>query len=122
MLIEARGRAGPHLRAIVRQAERTSPGAFLTRMRGEAVDVHARRGEQGVRIGLGSGRCLDVDTAVLVTGSLAAAAIVDRADAGAPRGIHRLPSEGTPGALAEPVNALADALLSAVQAAQAPAA
>jgi hypothetical protein len=41
MLVEARGRAGPHLRGIVRHAERTSPGAFLTRLRGEATDVHA---------------------------------------------------------------------------------
>ena len=39
MLVEARGRAGPQLRGIVRQAESLAPGGFLTRLRGEAVDV-----------------------------------------------------------------------------------
>jgi hypothetical protein len=122
MLIEARGRAGPHLRAIVRQAERTAPGAFLTRMRGEAIDVHATSGENSVRVRLGSGRCLEIDRAVLVTGSVAAAAVETEVSGGPPLGVHLLPSEGTPEELAGPVVELAALLLADLVATRASAA
>jgi hypothetical protein len=122
MLIEARGRASPHLRGIVRHAERTSPGAFLTRLRGEAIDVHAVAREPRVRVRLRSGRCLDVDRAVLVIGSVAAAAVEREVVARPPTGVHLLPSEGTPEALGAPAAELAGFLLAAVQATRASAA
>ena len=103
MLVEARGRAGPHLKRIVRQAERTAPGAFLTRLRGEAVNVHATPGENTVRVRLASGRCLEIDRAVIVTGSVAATAVEGRAREGPPPGVHVLASEGTPEELKDQV-------------------
>ena len=109
MLVEARGRAGPHLRGILRQAERAAPGGFLTRLRGEALSL-ADRGDGRVRIGLRSGRVLDVDRAVVIVGSVAAAPLVETGQS-RPPGVHELPSEGTAEALAEPVEHVADSLV-----------
>jgi choline dehydrogenase-like flavoprotein len=122
MLIEARGRAGPHLRGIVRHAERTSPGAFLTRLRGEAIDVHAVPREPRVRIRLRSGRCLDADRAVLVIGSVAAASVGTGITTRPPAGVYLLASDGAPDVLAGPVDELVGSLLAQLQAARAPAA
>ena len=110
MLIEARGRAGPHLRGIVRQAERTAPGGFLTRLRGEAAELRTSPAGAGVRVGLRSGRCLEVDRAVVVVGSVAAEPLVETGQE-RPPGVHELPSEGTAEALHAPVEALAERLV-----------
>ena len=109
MLVEARGRAGPQLRGIVRQAESLAPGGFLTRLRGEAVDVADAPAARAVRVTLRSGRVLDVDRAVIVYGSVAAAAL----PAGPLQGsrVHSIPSEGDADALRPPVEALAGRLL-----------
>jgi hypothetical protein len=106
-LVEARGRADAHLRAVVRQAERMAPGAFLTRVRGEASWLAATpRG--GVRVMLDSGRVLDVDRAAIVTGSVAAGAIEHGP---LPPGAHALPSEASPDDLHAPVGRVAEMLL-----------
>ncbi len=106
MLIEARGRAAPRLRAVVRQAERVAPGAFLTRIRGEATTVGSAPGER-VRVVMRSGRTLDVDRAVVLTGSVAAGSL-DGLDVA---GVHALPSEGDDEELRLGVDALASVLI-----------
>ena len=106
MLIEARGRAGPRLRGVVREAERVARGAFLTRIRGRARAVGSAPGER-VRVVLDSGRTLDVDRAVALTGSVAAASL-DEVDVD---GVHALPSEGDDEALRRAVDALAAVLI-----------
>jgi hypothetical protein len=107
MLVEARGRAGAHLKAVVRQAERTAPGAFLTRLRGEASWIGVgRRG--GILVAMDSGRVLDVDRAVVVTGSLAAKAIED---ATLPPGAYALASDAPPEALQGPIARVAEAVI-----------
>ena len=110
MLIEARGRAGPRLRVVVGEAERVARGAFLTRLRGEAMAVGSAPGDR-VRLVLRSGRTLDVDRAVVLTGSVAAASldVIDVA------GVHELPSEGDNEALRRAVDALASALIDEVR-------
>ena len=110
MLIEARGRAGPRLRVVVREAERVARGAFLTRLRGEATTVGSAPGDR-VRVVLRSGRTLDVDRAVVLTGSVAAASL----DALDVAGVHALPSEGDDEALRLAVDALASALIDEVR-------
>lgn len=108
MLVEARGRAGPGLRGVVRQAERTARGAFLTRLRGEASWVTgAPRG--GVRLAMRSGRVLDVDRAAIVVGSVAAQAVEDEP---LPPGVTSIPSEGPEAQLHGPVEEAAALLLS----------
>ena len=110
MLIEARGRAGDHLKAVVRQAERAAPGAFLTRMRGEVVGVDESGG--GLRVWLRSGRVLDVGAAVVATGSVAASQL----DPGAlPPRVHLLPSDASPDELHGPVDEIAGAVLSGLE-------
>jgi choline dehydrogenase-like flavoprotein len=109
-LVEARGRAGPELRAVVRHAERMAPGAFLTRLRGEATAL-LPSANGGVRIVLSSGRVLEVEEAVVVTGSLAAAPL-ERDGQPVPDRVRLLPSEATLEQLREPVSLLADLLLS----------
>ena len=106
MLIEARGRAGPRLRGVVREAERVARGAFLTRIRGKARAVGRAPGER-VRVVLDSGRILDVDRAVVLTGSVAAASL-DEVDVA---GVHSLPSEADDEALRRAVDALAAVLI-----------
>jgi hypothetical protein len=86
------------------------------------MDVHAVPREPRVRVRLRSGRCLDVDRAVLVIGSVAAAGVEREVVARPPTGVHLLPSEGTPKALGAPAGELADRLLTAVQATRASAA
>ena len=108
MLVEARGRAGSHLRAVVRQAERMAPGAFLTRLRGEASWVGTTP-RDGVRIAMQSGRVLDVDRAAIVTGSVAARAVATEA---LPPGVHLIPSDAPPEDLHAPVALIAEQLLS----------
>jgi len=107
MLIEARGRAGDHLKAVVRQAERAAPGAFLSRMRGEVIGVDEAGG--GLRVWLRSGRVLEVGAAVVATGSLAASEL----DPGAlPPRVSLLPSDASPDELHGPVDEIARAVLS----------
>jgi len=106
MLIEARGRAGPRLRGVVREAERVARGGFLTRIRGKARAVGRAPGER-VRVVLDSGRTLDVDRAVVLTGSVAAASL-DEVDVA---GVHALPSEADDEALRRAVDALAAVLI-----------
>lgn len=110
MLIEARGRAGPRLRVVLREAERVARGAFLTRLRGEATTVGSAPGDR-VRVVLRSGRTLDVDRAVVLTGSVAAGSL----DALDVAGVHALPSEGDDEALRLAVDALASALIDEVR-------
>jgi hypothetical protein len=110
MLIEARGRAGDHLRAVVRHAERTSPGAFLTRLRGEVVGIDADdRGR--LRVWMRSGRVLEVGGAVVATGSVAAKAL-DLKEL--PTQVHTLRSDAALEELHAPVERLADRLLGAL--------
>ena len=118
MLIEARGRAGSQLRGIVRQAESMAPGAFLTRLRGEAVGVHDGPGGRAVRVALRSGRVLDADRAVIVLGSVAAAALESLPPDSALSRVHLVPSDGPPEALSAPVEALAARLVSELGAAK----
>ena len=112
MLIEARGRAAPRLRAVVRQAESVAPGAFLTRIRGEAETVGSAPGDQ-VRVVLRSGRALDVDRAVVLIGSIAARSIEGIVDTA---GVHALPSEGDDDTLRRAADALASVLLDGLRA------
>jgi hypothetical protein len=110
MLIEALGRAGPRLREVVREAERVARGAFLTRLRGEATTVGSAPGDR-VRVLMRSGRVLDVDRAVVLTGSVAARSL-DGLDVA---GVHALPSEGDVGELRFAVDALASVLIDEVR-------
>ena len=112
-LIEGRGRAGQHLRRIVREAERTAPGAFLTRVRGEAASLSLISGHLAVRIGLRSGRVLDVDRAVLVIGSVAADGL--GVTAREPPALETLPSEADIGTLRPLADAVADRLLAGLR-------
>jgi len=107
MLVEARGRAGDHLRAVVRQAERTAPGAFLTRLRGEAGSLEAAP-RDGIRVRMRSGRVLDVDGAAVVSGSVAARALDPET---LPPGVHSIPSDALPEELRAPVAEVAALLL-----------
>jgi hypothetical protein len=110
MLIEARGRGGDHLNAVVRQAERTSPGAFLTRLRGEVATMD-RDGRRSLRIWMRSGRVLEVGAAAIAIGSLAAESL-DPAEL--PTGVHAVPSDAPPEELRDPVDLVAEQLLSLV--------
>ena len=110
MLIEARGRAGPRLRVVVKEAERVARGAFLTRIRGEATTVGSAPGGR-VRVVLRSGRTLDVDRAVVLTGSVAAASLEELDVAGA----HALPAEGDDEEMRLAVDALASVLIDEVR-------
>jgi hypothetical protein len=110
MLIEALGRAGPRLREVVKEAERVARGAFLTRLRGEATTVLSAPSDR-VRVVMRSGRVLDVDRAVVLTGSVAARSL----DALEVAGVHTLPSEGDPGELHLAVDALASVLIDGVR-------
>jgi choline dehydrogenase-like flavoprotein len=109
MLIEARGRAGPQLRRIVRQAEGMAPGGFLTRLRGEAVHIDDAPAAGTVRVTLRSGRVLDIDRAVVVHGSVAAAALPPGTPVGSR--VHSIPSEGEPDAMRPPLDSLAAGLV-----------
>lgn len=107
MLIEARGRAGDHLKAVVRHAERAAPGAFLTRLRGEVAGVD-EDAKGGLRVWMRSGRVLDVGAAVVATGSVAAQGL----DPGTlPASVQTVPSDGPTEQLHEPVQLVADLLL-----------
>lgn len=112
MLIEARGRASRRLRVVVREAERVARGAFLTRIRGEATAVDSAPGGR-VRVVLRSGRIVDVDRAVVLTGSIAARSL-DVLDV---PGVHTLPSEGDNEELRLAADALASVLIDEVRAA-----
>jgi hypothetical protein len=107
MLIEARGRAGDHLRAVVRQAERAAPGAFLTRLRGE-VERMDSDGKGAVRVWMRSGRVLEVGAAVVATGSVAARGLEPSE---VPTGVHAIPSDAAPEDLRGPVEDVAEGLL-----------
>ncbi len=109
-LVEGSGRAGQHLRRIVRDAERTAPGAFLTRMRGEAISIAELSDGAGVRVGLRTGRVLDVDRAILITGSVAADGFDPDALAGL-RLVYSLISEAPAGELSGAAAGLAAELL-----------
>ena len=108
MLIEARGRAGDHLKAVVRHAEQAAPGAFLTRLRGEVSGVD-RDGRGTLRIWMRSGRVLEVGVAAVATGSVAAGSL-DPSEL--PTGVHVLPSDAAPEELHEPVERVAKGLIS----------
>jgi hypothetical protein len=107
MLIEARGRAGDHLKAVVRQAESAAPGAFLTRLRGEvtAMDTDPRG---SLRIWMRSGRVLEVGAAAVATGSVAADSLEPSE---LPTGVHVLPSDAAAEELHAPVENVARGLL-----------
>jgi hypothetical protein len=106
MLIEARGRAGDHLKAVVRHAERAAPGAFLTRLRGEVAGVD-QDAKGGLRVWMRSGRVLDVGAAVIATGSVAAKGLEPGS---LPAAVQTIPSDGSPEELHGPVERVAGVL------------